>query len=167
MTTREQIAKRLPFIFPIGTPNRKFCISEVAAGAIYTMLRKGVVNPKHIFQMNEGEPSQSLLRRRPLALTLNKGLIPSGAVKILPGVHPNVFKPKYYLEKEFAFLIAVPLNFNDLHNWQKKHFAPETLRRIARIRKAVRHLTPRQKKVFLTTRYENRLRKEGKHAINK
>jgi hypothetical protein len=161
MTTREQILKRLPFIFPVGTPHRKFCISEVAAGAIYTILRKGVVNPKHIFRMNEGEPSQTLLRRRPLALTLTRGLIPSGAVKILPGVHPNVFKPKYYLEKEFAFLVAGPLHFSDLHRWQKKHFDPETLSRIARIRKAVRRLTPRQKKVFLTTRYENRLRKEA------
>jgi hypothetical protein len=54
MTTREQISKRLPFIFPVGAPNRKYYISEVAAGAIYTMLRKGVVNPKHIFRMNEG-----------------------------------------------------------------------------------------------------------------
>jgi hypothetical protein len=30
MTTREQIAKGLPFIFSVGTPNRKFCISEGA-----------------------------------------------------------------------------------------------------------------------------------------
>jgi hypothetical protein len=82
-------------------------------------------------------------------------------VKILPGVHPNVFKPKYYLEKEFALLFEGPFMYRDMLSWQKRHFDHETLKRVARIKKAVRRLTPRQKKVFLTTRYENRLRKEA------
>jgi hypothetical protein len=105
MTTREQIAKRLPFIFPVGTPNRKFCISEVAAGAIYTMLQMGAVNPKHIFRMNEHESSPCLQRRRPLHLALKHCLIPAGAVKELPGVHPNVFKPKLVLSK-LLFIVS-------------------------------------------------------------
>ncbi|HSZ32980.1 MAG TPA: sigma factor-like helix-turn-helix DNA-binding protein [Puia sp.] len=84
-----------------------------------------------------------------------------GAVKELPGVHPHSFKPKCYLEKEFARLFDGLLRFYDLLDWQKKHFGPETLHRIMRIRKAVGRLTPRQKKVFFMTRYENRQRKEA------
>jgi hypothetical protein len=161
MTPREEIVKRLPFIFPVGAPNRNHCISEVAAGAIYTMLRKGTVNPKDIFRMNESEPRKALLRTRPLRLALSFGLIPAGAVKILPGVHPNVHKPKYFLEKEFAELFEGYQIHSRILAWQKKHFDRATLRRIAGIQKVVRRFTPRQKKVFLVTRYENHLRKQA------
>jgi hypothetical protein len=162
MITRQQILSRLPFIFPVGTPNRNYCISEIAAGAIYTMLCSGTVNPKHIFRMNEGEPSKSLQRKRPLYLTLSRGLIPTGAVKIIPEVHPNPFKPKYYLESVFARLFEPGLSeimFDAaLLSWQKNHFDEKTCRLILIIHEAVENLPPRQKKIFCITRYGNHFR---------
>lgn len=159
--TREEILKRLPFIFPVGMPNRNLCVSEVAAGAIFTMFKTGVVNPRHIFRENENEASKTLHRKKPLYIALTHGLIPAGAVKILPGVHPNAFKPKYYLEKEFALLFKKKLNKNDLLSWQKKHFTHETNRHIALIHEAAQNLPPRQKKIFQMTRYENCFRIEA------
>lgn len=58
------IAERLPLIFPEGTPNRNYCIRDLAAGAIFTMLYIGAVeggdvyfSPKHLYRMTE-EQSQ-------------------------------------------------------------------------------------------------------------
>jgi Sigma-70, region 4 len=165
MITREGVQKKLPFIFPVGAPNRNYCVSEIAAGAIFTMLRTGTVNPKHIFQMNEGEASQSLQRKRPLYLTLSRGLIPAGAVKIIPEVRPNAFIPKYFLETAFARLFepGLPRTMFDaaLLAWQKNHFDEKTGRLISVIHAAVESLPPLQKKIFLLTRYENHFRTEA------
>ena len=56
--TRELILERLPEIFPIGTPNRSYCIRELAASTIFTMLYIGAVDgadvylgPVHVYRM--------------------------------------------------------------------------------------------------------------------
>jgi hypothetical protein len=75
-------------------------------------------------------------------------------------MNPNVHKPKYF-GKEFPELFEGYQIHSRILSWQKKHFDTETLRRIAGIQKAVGCPDPRQKIVFLTTRYENHLRKEA------
>ncbi|HEU4555552.1 MAG TPA: BsuBI/PstI family type II restriction endonuclease [Chitinophaga sp.] len=56
--TREEIFRRLPLIFPPGTPNRSYCIRELAASTIFAMLYIGAVEgagvylgPKHVYRM--------------------------------------------------------------------------------------------------------------------
>ncbi|MEJ0080827.1 MAG: sigma factor-like helix-turn-helix DNA-binding protein [Puia sp.] len=171
---REEILKRLPFIFPVGTPNRNHCVSEVATGAVFTMLSTRAIeglsiyiNPTHVFKLNESEASKTLQRKRPLYLCLTRALIPMGAVKMLPDVHPNAFKPKYFLEKEFARLFEKPFdinNYRDIHElrtWQINHFDKKTFDFMVLIRQAVDKLPPRQKKIFSMTRYENYFRLEA------
>ncbi len=70
--TREEIAERLPLIFPDGTPNRNYCIRELAASTIFTMLYIGAVEgsgrflaPKHVYRMTDeqakkGDPGSRL-----------------------------------------------------------------------------------------------------------
>ena len=62
--TRGLVAERLPLIFPEGTPNRNYCIRELAASTIFTMLYIGAVEgqdrylgPVHVYRMTE-EQSQ-------------------------------------------------------------------------------------------------------------
>jgi hypothetical protein len=56
--TRELIHERLPLIFPEGTPNRNYCIREMAASTIFTMLYIGAIEgnetylaPVHVYRM--------------------------------------------------------------------------------------------------------------------
>jgi len=56
--TRELIAERLPLIFPEGTPNRKYCIRDLAASTVFVMLYIGAVEgnaiylaPVHVYRM--------------------------------------------------------------------------------------------------------------------
>lgn len=56
--TRDLIAERLPLIFPLGTPNRTYCIRELAASTIFAALYIGAVEgadrflgPVHVYRM--------------------------------------------------------------------------------------------------------------------
>src|SRR5438270_8702051 len=56
--TRDQIAERLPLIFPEGTPNRTYCVRELAASTVFTALYIGAVEgsgrylgPVHVYRM--------------------------------------------------------------------------------------------------------------------
>jgi hypothetical protein len=58
--SRELIAERLPLIFPEGTPNRNYCIRELSASTIFTMLYVGAVegnenyiSPMHVYRMTQ------------------------------------------------------------------------------------------------------------------
>lgn len=58
--TRDLVAERLPLIFPEGTPNRTYCIRELAASTVFTMLYIGAVEgtawylaPAHVYRMTE------------------------------------------------------------------------------------------------------------------
>src|SRR6202035_4906729 len=168
---RALILARLPYIFPVGSPNRNFSAGDLAADSIFTMLfagavegRSTLINPIHIFRRKEKE-SQVLIRRRSLQLTLSLGLIPPGAVKILSNVHPNSLRPKYYLEGAFAELFDPELSGHALnsafHLWQKEHFSKKTLALIRLIEAAVTQLPARQKQSFLMTRYEHYFRQEA------
>jgi hypothetical protein len=55
---RELVAERLPLIFPEGTPNRPYCIRELAASTVFTALYIGAVEgarrylgPVHVYRM--------------------------------------------------------------------------------------------------------------------
>ncbi|HBO42396.1 MAG TPA: restriction endonuclease [Planctomycetaceae bacterium] len=64
--TRELVAGRLPLIFPKGTPNRQYCIRELAASTVFTMLYIGAVEgagrylgPVHVYRMTTERASLS------------------------------------------------------------------------------------------------------------
>ena len=64
--TRELVAERLPLIFPAGTPNRNYCIRELAASTIFTMLYIGAVEdqgcflgPVHVYRMTHEQAALS------------------------------------------------------------------------------------------------------------
>ena len=55
---KELVAERLPLIFPEGTPNRNYCMRDLAASAIFTALYIGAVEgtdrylgPVHVYRM--------------------------------------------------------------------------------------------------------------------
>lgn len=55
---RLTIHQRLPLIFQDGTPNRNYCIREMAASAVFVMLYIGAIEgtdrwlaPKHVMRM--------------------------------------------------------------------------------------------------------------------
>ncbi|MBU0885397.1 restriction endonuclease [Pseudomonas helleri] len=57
---RELVAERLPLIFPEGTPNRTYCIRELSASTVFTMLYIGAVEqsearlgPVHVYRMTD------------------------------------------------------------------------------------------------------------------
>jgi len=57
---REIIAARLPLIFPEGTPNRTYCIRDLAASTVFTALYIGAVEgsghylgPVHVYRMTD------------------------------------------------------------------------------------------------------------------
>jgi hypothetical protein len=61
--SRELVAERLPLIFPPGTPNRTYCIRELAASSVFAALYIGAVEgadrflgPVHVYRMT-GEQS--------------------------------------------------------------------------------------------------------------
>lgn len=56
--TRELVAERLPLIFPEGTPNRVYCVRELAASTVFAALYIGAVEgagsylgPVHVYRM--------------------------------------------------------------------------------------------------------------------
>ena len=58
--SRDLVAERLPLIFPEGTPNRVYCVRELAASAVFVMLYIGAVEgterylgPVHVYRMTE------------------------------------------------------------------------------------------------------------------
>ena len=58
--SRERVAERLPLIFPEGTPNRTYCIRDLAASTVFAMLYIGAVEgegrhlgPVHVYRMTE------------------------------------------------------------------------------------------------------------------
>lgn len=57
---RDLVAERLPLIFPEGTPNRTYCIRELSASTVFTMLYIGAVEhlgirlgPVHVYRMTD------------------------------------------------------------------------------------------------------------------
>ena len=56
--SRDLVAERLPLIFPEGTPNRTYCVRELAASTVFTALYIGAVEgadgylgPVHVYRM--------------------------------------------------------------------------------------------------------------------
>src|SRR5665213_1458855 len=57
---RHSIRERLLIIFPEGVPNRSYCVREMAASAVFTMLYIGAIEgsdewlaPKHVVRMTD------------------------------------------------------------------------------------------------------------------
>jgi hypothetical protein len=64
--TRTQVAERLPLIFPVGTPNRTYCVRELAASTVFVALYVGAVEdtgryfgPAHVYRMTKEQATQS------------------------------------------------------------------------------------------------------------
>ena len=64
--TREQVAERLPLIFPEGTPNRTYCVRELAASTVFAALYIGAVEgsgrylgPVHVYRMTNKQAAKS------------------------------------------------------------------------------------------------------------
>jgi BsuBI/PstI restriction endonuclease domain/BsuBI/PstI restriction endonuclease HTH domain len=64
--TRDQIVERLPLIFPQGTPNRIYCVRELAASTIFVALYIGAVEgsgrylgPVHVYRMTAEQASRA------------------------------------------------------------------------------------------------------------
>lgn len=81
------VAERLPLIFPEGTPNRNYCIRDLAASAVFTMLYIGAIEggdtylgPKHVYLMTDAIASQSgsEARRTYAADAMKPGYRPPG-----------------------------------------------------------------------------------------
>lgn len=58
--TRELVAERLPLIFPSGTPNRNYCIRDLAASTVFVALYIGAIEntgcylgPVHVYRMTD------------------------------------------------------------------------------------------------------------------
>ena len=56
--SRDVVAERLPLIFPEGTPNRGYCVRELAASTVFTALYIGAIEgaerylgPVHVYRM--------------------------------------------------------------------------------------------------------------------
>jgi len=47
--SREEIARKLPVIFPEGTPNRNYCIRDLATSTIFTMLYIDAVEGSSVY----------------------------------------------------------------------------------------------------------------------
>ncbi len=63
--SREQVAERLPIIFPEGTPNRTYCIRQLAASTVFTALYIGAIAnlqrflaPKHVYRMTDKQAAK-------------------------------------------------------------------------------------------------------------
>jgi len=80
--SRETVAERLPAIFPEGTPNRTYCVRELAASTVFTALYIGAVDgldrylgPVHVYRMTKEQAARSdeLDRQRYASSVLKKG----------------------------------------------------------------------------------------------
>lgn len=85
---RALVSERLPLIFPDGTPNRTYCIRDLAAATVFTMLYIGAVEgtgrylgPVHVYRMTDLQAAKSTDADR-LAYSeavLAKKYVPQGA----------------------------------------------------------------------------------------
>jgi len=64
--THDEVYKRLPLIFPEGTPNRNYCIRELSASTVFAMLYIGAVEdsgcymgPAHVYRMTDKQSVKS------------------------------------------------------------------------------------------------------------
>lgn len=64
--SRELVAERLPLIFPEGTPNRTYCVRDLAASTVFVMLYIGAIErtgrylgPVHVYRMTEEQSGRS------------------------------------------------------------------------------------------------------------
>ncbi len=62
--TRAEVQRRLPLIFPEGSPNRLYCTREMAASTVFALLYIGAVEgtgrflgPKHVYRMSDEQAS--------------------------------------------------------------------------------------------------------------
>ena len=128
------VSERLPLIFPEGTPVRNYCVRDVAASTVFTMLYIGAVEgagrfltPKHVYRMTDrqavktdsgareryGEEIvavrgtrwyQDNSREAIRDETLREGLVAVGAVIVRKDIPTTSSKPRYALSKAFAAL---------------------------------------------------------------
>lgn len=63
---RSLVAERLPLIFPEGTPNRTYCVRELAASTVFAALYIGAIEgtdrylgPVHVYRMTAEQVTQS------------------------------------------------------------------------------------------------------------
>jgi hypothetical protein len=64
--TRDLVSERLHLIFPEGTPNRTYCVRELAASTVFTALYIGAVvgvgrylGPVHVYRMTEEQAAEA------------------------------------------------------------------------------------------------------------
>ncbi|PBQ32731.1 restriction endonuclease [Sphingobacteriaceae bacterium] len=85
--SHQEVVRRLPLVFPEGTPNRNYCTRELSASTIFTMLYIGAVEgldrylgPIHVYRMTEEQSLKSdlLSRNNYLSLALKKGAVIDG-----------------------------------------------------------------------------------------
>jgi hypothetical protein len=69
--TRDVVAQRLPLIFPEGTPNRTYCIRDLAAATVFAALYIGAVEgedrylgPIHVYRMTGDQAAKADERDR-------------------------------------------------------------------------------------------------------
>ena len=62
---RDIVVERLPMIFPEGTPNRTYCVRELAASAVFTAIYIGAVEgagrylgPVHVYRMTDAQAAR-------------------------------------------------------------------------------------------------------------
>jgi hypothetical protein len=121
---RDLVSQRLPLIFPEGTPNRNYCVRDVAAYTVFTMLYIGAVEgsgrflgPKHVYRMTDQQAAkaergarerygreasafrgarwyQDNAREAVRDETLREGLIPAGAVAVRADLPTTSSKPR-------------------------------------------------------------------------
>lgn len=64
--TRDLVEERLPLIFPEGIPNRIYCVRQLSASTVFSMLYIGAVHgsgrflgPKHVYRMTDDQAALS------------------------------------------------------------------------------------------------------------
>jgi len=84
---RALVIERLPLIFPEGTPNRGYCVRELAASTVFTALYIGAVEgtgrllgPVHVYRMTEEQAAKAndADREAYAAAVLKKKYTPAG-----------------------------------------------------------------------------------------
>ena len=66
LPSRSEIHKKLPIIFPEGTPHRGYCTRELAASTVFAALYVGAIDgsdtyfgPKHVYRMTDRQASRT------------------------------------------------------------------------------------------------------------
>jgi hypothetical protein len=74
--SRDLVAERLPLIFPEGTPNRTYCVRELAASTVFAALYIGAVEganrylgPVHVYRMTREQAALSDIADREAYVT--------------------------------------------------------------------------------------------------